>query len=76
MQKQILNKKEIEIKFEEYLRKESKDRFYLRKKIGIKRLTNNYLRNARHNLLVAKMMMDVILLALNYLIQARAAQIP
>jgi len=58
--KPILNKKEIEIKFEEYLRKESKDRFYLRKKIGIKRLTNNYLRNARHNLLVAKMMMGVI----------------
>jgi len=48
----ILNKREIEIKFEEYLRKESKDRFYLRKKIGIKHLTNNYLKNARHNLLV------------------------
>lgn len=58
--KQILNKREIENKFEEYLRKESKDRFYLRKKTGIKRLTKNYLKNARHNLLVAKMMMSVI----------------
>lgn len=58
--KQILNKREIGNKFEEYLRKESKDRFYLRKKTGIKRLTKNYLKNARHNLLVAKMMMSVI----------------
>jgi len=58
--KSILNKREIEDKFGEYLRKESKDRFYLRKKIGIKRLTKNYLRNARHNLLVAKMMAGVI----------------
>jgi|GEM_PF-911268 len=56
----IFNKREIENQFEEYLRKESKDRFYLRKKIGVKRLTKNYLRNARHNLLVGKMMMGVV----------------
>ena len=55
----ILNKREIENKFQEYLRLETKDRFYLRKRIGAKRLTNNYLSNARHNLLIAKMMLDV-----------------
>ncbi len=59
-EKPVLNRREIENKFEEYLRKETRDRFYLRKKIGVKRLTKNYLRNARHNLLVAKMMMNVI----------------
>lgn len=58
-EKSMLNKREIENKFEEYLRKESKDRFYLRKRIGINRLARNYLRNARHNLLVANMMMSV-----------------
>lgn len=59
MSKPVLDKREIENKFEEYLRRESRDKFYLRKKGGIKRLTKNYLKNARHNILVAKMMMSV-----------------
>ena len=58
-EKFILDKREIETKFEEYLRKEANDRFFLRKKVGVKRLAKNYLKNARHNLLVAKMMLDV-----------------
>lgn len=55
----ILNQKEIENKFDEYLRREDKDKFYLRKKTGIKRLAGNHLKNARHNLLVAKALLDI-----------------
>lgn len=54
-----LNKREIENKFSEYLRMETKDRFFLRKRLDSKRLAGNYLKNARQNLLVAKMMLDL-----------------
>lgn len=57
----VLNKKEIENRFNEYLRREGRDRFYLRKKAGIQAMTRNYLRNARHNLLVAKALLDLSL---------------
>lgn len=55
----ILDKREIKNKFDEYLRREDKDKSYLRKKTGIKRLADNYLKNARHNLLVAKILLDI-----------------
>ncbi len=59
MNEVILNNRAIEIDFDEYLRKEDKDRFYLRKKADIKRQAGNYLKNARHNLLVAKTLLDL-----------------
>ena len=55
----MLNNREIEQKFEYYLKLESKDKFYLRKRQGTKRLANNYLTNARHNLIVAKSLISV-----------------
>jgi uncharacterized protein (UPF0332 family) len=55
----ILDKREIEKKFGEYLMMETKDRFFLRKKADSTRLAENYLKNARQNLLVAKALLDL-----------------
>ncbi len=56
----ILNERAIEMKFEEYLRREDGGKFYLRKKVDVNRLTKNYLTNARRNLLAVRMMMEVM----------------